>query len=68
MMKKNYISPCIVMQTICQQHIIMTSNFNETDNDKLPSYPDDPQDPGNALSRQRSRSLWDEEEDDVSDY
>ena len=63
-MKKNYISPYIMVQAICQHHIIMASNVTETESDTIPSYPDDPQDPGNALSRQRGRSLWDEEEDE----
>ena len=60
-MKKNYISPYLVVEAICQDDIIMTSNTTETDT--IPYYTDDPQDPGNALSRQNDWNPWDEEKD-----
>lgn len=58
MMKKFYISPYLVVEAVCQNDIIMTSNV-----DTIPYYTDDPQDPGNALSRQQDWNLWDEEGD-----
>ena len=61
-MKKNYNSPYVVVQTIFQHHIIMASNTTETETDTIPYYTDDPQDPGNALSRHRGRNIWDEED------
>ena len=63
-MKKNYISPSIMMLAISQQSVIMTSG----DTDTLPYYTDDPQKPGNALSRRRSKGLWDDEEEDENEY
>ena len=62
-MKKNYIRPNIVVEAFCQNDIIMTSNITETETETIPYYTDDPQDPGNALSRQNGRNLWDEEKD-----
>ena len=63
MMRKNYQKPSIMMQEISEQRVIMSSSFDETETDTIPYYTDDPQDPGNALSRQRGRSVWDEEDE-----
>lgn len=57
MMKKNYISPYLVVEAVCQNDIIMTSNVTETETETIPYYIDDPQNPGNILSRQPGWSL-----------
>lgn len=63
-MRKNYQKPSIMMQEISEQRVIMSSSFDETETDTIPYYTDDPQDPGNALSRQRGGSVWDGKKDD----
>ena len=63
-MRKYYQKPSIMTLAISEQRVIMSSNFTETETDTIPYYTDDPQDPGNALSRQHGRSVWDEEEND----
>ena len=63
-MRKNYQNPIMMMLAISGQRVIMSSNFTETETDTIPYYTDDPQDPGNALSRQRGRSVWEDNDDD----
>lgn len=63
-MRKIYHKPSIMTLAISEQRVIMSSNFTETETDTIPYYIDDPQDPGNALSRQLGTSVWDEEDDD----
>ena len=64
MMRKNYQKPSIMTPAISEQRVIMYSNFTETETDSIPYYTDNPQDPGNAFSRQRDRSVWDEEDEE----
>ena len=62
-MKKNYQKPNIDTIIISYQRVIMASGEKET----LPYYLDDPQNPGNALSRRNKNSIWNDE-DEENDY
>lgn len=59
-MKRKYSTPNMVIFKIQTTKLVMNSVNGETDT--VPIYTDDPQAPGNSLSRQRS--VWDEEEEE----
>ena len=58
-MKRNYINPSLSVWLIETQNKLMATSTPETD--ILPVYDDDPQTPGNALTRLHD-VRWDEEE------
>lgn len=57
-MKRKYSTPNMVTFQILTAKLVMNSGETDT----IPVYPNDPQNPGNSLSRQRS--VWDEEEEE----
>ena len=57
-MKRKYSTPNMEIFEIMTAQLVMDSGDSQTD--IIPVYPDDPQTPGNSLSRQRS--IWNEEE------
>lgn len=58
-MKRFYIKPQLEAFKIQAVSLMDTS---ETENETLPVYPDEPQDPSNALSKGLDGNIWDEED------
>lgn len=55
-MKKRYETPQMIQVSISTKHLVSASTINEN------IYNDDPQDPGNALTKENSNhSIWDNE-------
>ncbi len=59
-MKQVYIKPQLDALKI---QAISLMDMSETENENLPVYPSDPQDPSNALSKGVDGNIWDDEED-----
>lgn len=57
-MKKRYIRPDIICQEI---DVILMSAISGNETSTTPVHIDDPQDPGNAMSR-RGHDIWEEDE------
>ena len=55
-MKKRYETPQMIQVSISAKHLVSASTINQN------IYNDDPQDPGNALTKENSdHSIWDNE-------
>ena len=63
-MRRIYFTPNTEIFEIRTAQLVMNSGDSETDT--IPVYPDDPQEVGNSLARQRS--VWNDEENEDNDF